>query len=79
MENISKTSESVSTTVNKPVQYGWVCPVCGRGNSPFTSTCPCKPINWEPTNWEPTAYRLPWEWMKTYATTSTGGTVNETR
>lgn len=23
-------------------QYGWVCPVCGRGNSPFTSTCPCQ-------------------------------------
>jgi hypothetical protein len=21
---------------------GWVCPVCGRGNSPFSSTCPCK-------------------------------------
>lgn len=21
---------------------GWVCPVCGRGLSPFTSVCPCK-------------------------------------
>lgn len=20
---------------------GWVCPVCGRGVSPFTSFCPC--------------------------------------
>lgn len=49
MENISKTSKSVSETVNKPIQYGWICPVCGRGNSPFTSTCPCKPINWNLT------------------------------
>ena len=24
--------------------YGWVCPVCGRGNSPYTTTCPCQPM-----------------------------------
>lgn len=24
--------------------YGWTCPVCGRGNSPFTTICPCNPL-----------------------------------
>ena len=22
-------------------EYGWICPVCGRGLSPSTSECPC--------------------------------------
>ena len=29
--------------------YGWICPVCGRGNAPFATTCPCKPIKYEVT------------------------------
>ena len=43
--------------VNLPVQtpiapfpnYGWICPKCGRGLSPYTSSCPCVhiPIQYE--------------------------------
>jgi len=25
------------------VQYGWLCPACGRGNGPMSTICPCKP------------------------------------
>ena len=25
-----------------PQISGWVCPVCGRGLSPYTQSCPCK-------------------------------------
>lgn len=63
MENISKT--------DKFYNYGWICPVCGRGNSPFTNTCPCKPINWELT--------CSPQWKYIYTTTTTGGTINEAR
>ena len=31
-----------SETYNQPKMVGWICPVCGRGLSPFTAVCPCK-------------------------------------
>lgn len=34
--------------INLPAAYGWVCPVCGGGNSPFTTRCPCVPIGLGP-------------------------------
>ena len=36
-----KTNPSTEKT-NPPKMVGWICPVCGRGLSPFTSVCPCK-------------------------------------
>ena len=58
---------------NRPQSYDWICPVCGRGNSPFTTTCPCKPINWELT------CGPQWKYVYNTTSTGTGGTVNETR
>jgi len=29
--------------------YGWVCPVCGKGNSPYSTNCPCVPLNYTVT------------------------------
>lgn len=31
-----------SETYNPPKMVGWICPVCGRGLSPFAAVCPCK-------------------------------------
>ena len=31
-----------SSATNATAGVGWICPVCGRGLSPFTTFCPCK-------------------------------------
>lgn len=49
IDNIPFTSTTgtptTSETINPPKiggSYDWVCPVCGRGNAPWNSCCPCK-------------------------------------
>lgn len=39
-----KTDEAIDSceTCKPKGMLGWVCPVCGMGNSPFSSVCPCK-------------------------------------
>ena len=37
----STTSSNKSENKDKMI-YGWICPVCGRGVSPYTSYCNCK-------------------------------------
>ena len=36
------TNETESTIMNPPKMVGWICPVCGRGLSPYTTVCSCK-------------------------------------
>ena len=38
----TKTVAQGTPTSPIPCMTGWVCPVCGRGLSPFTAVCPCK-------------------------------------
>ena len=46
----TSTGETITITSEQPKMYGWVCPVCGRGLSPFTRVCPCQ------DRWEVTCY-----------------------
>lgn len=48
----TQTANIGSTTINPPKMVGWICPVCGRGLSPYTTICPCK--EWINEKWEVT-------------------------
>jgi hypothetical protein len=39
--DIKSKTEKASEKPYDTSLLGWKCPVCGRGNSPFNSTCPC--------------------------------------
>lgn len=38
------TGTAKAKSYNAPAMQGWVCPVCGRGISPYISVCPCKGV-----------------------------------
>lgn len=37
----TETTNPFTEKTNPPKMVGWICPVCGRGLSPYTSVCPC--------------------------------------
>lgn len=39
-----KESEAEKKASISPGTLGWICPRCGRGNAPFSSSCPCVPL-----------------------------------
>jgi len=41
MDNICTACKNKENNEGVLSYYGWICPVCGRGNSPYATTCPC--------------------------------------
>ena len=40
-EEQQSVNEYVKSIQHRVGATGWVCPICGRGLSPFTAVCPC--------------------------------------
>ena len=34
--------KEIPTAEYRGGRFGWVCPICGRGLSPYTNVCPCQ-------------------------------------
>jgi len=48
-ESEEKRLKEEERAIITPKSYGWVCPVCGRGNAPWCISCPCVSQKYEVT------------------------------
>ena len=46
---LKKLDDSRTTAPIAPQGAGWICPVCGRGNAPWSPSCPCGGHGWGPS------------------------------
>lgn len=50
-KEIKKANDEKAADTQKELRYGWICPVCGRGLSPFMSYCNCQKPGFR-TSWK---------------------------